>query len=282
MKTPIRKYASLLFFVITPLYIVAMFAFANEMTSMIAITAVYTVAFMAITWRGVQAHITGANDDEKQIEMLPARIALARSAGKKAQVTGARAEIIAALLAWLDGRLVSPVILDTKLAEAFSPPRTIGRTGDEALHTHLNALLRSANPLIKDKAIAEKVAADIQSLKSARARDLAVALSETIAILLPAARSVEPGDPQAVLAKIETIVEGESSEFGPSYYGVPVIIANAMAIANIPPDMLNIMDWDEARPFFQPLLHAAFGVRYKEKLIPPKSRRPVGNIKDGG
>lgn len=212
---------------------------------------------------------------------FPKRVELVRWALKNRTVSGIRAEIITSLLSWLDGRLISPVVLDMSagigLFHAELNAEELPRfSGLRAISERLNAEIGSHSLLdmrqfLQQKGLRQENKDWAQILKRKRAEEIALLMSNVFVSLLPECNDVPPADPDDLIAKIEAILDDERHGVGAAYYGTPVILANAMTLASFSDAMLDTMDWDRLDDTWRPFLGAAFGVRYREKLVQPNS-----------
>lgn len=216
---------------------------------------------------------------EDRLWKFPERVEFARKALKSRTVIGVRAEIISSLLSWLDGRLISPVILDMSAGiglfhSDISEEELANFSGLHAISEKLNAEFGSQSLLdirhiLRQKGFRQKNTNWAQIIKRKRAEEIALLMSNVFISLLPECNDVPKTDPAGLIAKIEAVLDDEKHGVGAAYYGTPVILANAMTLASFSDAMLDAIDWDRLEDTWRPFMGAAFGVRYKERLNPP-------------
>lgn len=186
---------------------------------------------------------------------LPGLVDAARDAIQKGDLKGVRAEIAETVLAWLDGRLGSPVVLDVSVGRLYTDARRdfdFGRDGVREFE-RLTGL-----DFFKGVTTNEQK----NELKNRRAEKIALLLVDILDTLLPNAAK-QKHDPGEVLAKIERILS-DGDGFSYAYFGTPLIVANAWSLCQIA-DLFDVFEWNELADLRRPFLQAAFGTRFKDE-----------------
>lgn len=223
---------------------------------------VLAIAWYEITW-AMESRTLERRNREKLLH-LPALVDATREALRKREMQGLAAEVAWSALAWLDGRLTSPVVLDMAVGMTH-----VDFWADEYKHTGIRALVHHINQTVQlDVTTRFGIVRDgsarwVPVIRRKRAEEIGILLAETFVALLPENAVVPSRDPEEIIGKIEHILTGPDG-FSEDFYGTPLIVANAWILArNF--RVVQLCDRDKYSSLTRPFLRAAFGTKIAEK-----------------